>query len=82
MNLRASAGEMQGQCGESAMSQLPKSFKARSGADIFWIHNDFKFQLGLVGLGWGNEPMLEAMYSAAALIVTVPPADARPSIST
>lgn len=63
--------------GQEAGEQLPKSYNARSVRRIMWVQKDFEFQLGLVGLGWGNEPCLDAMYSAAAIIIKVPPSEAR-----
>ena len=74
------AGDFGGhECESDALSKLPKNMRrcARSATGIFWVHSEFSWQLGLVGMGWGNEPCIETMQSAAALIITVPPAPER-----
>ena len=44
---------------------------------IFWVSADFDMQKAKQGMGWGNEPFLEFIYSAAAAIITVPPVPQR-----
>lgn len=69
--------------GKLAIQQLPESYNARPVREVQWVQKNFSFQLGLVGLGCKDsifEPCsddLDAMYSAAAIIVTIPPAEAR-----
>ena len=56
------AGEFYGEeCEDNALNKLPPDLSklARSVAGIAWINKDFSFQLGLAGLGWGNEVCLE-----------------------
>ena len=57
--------------------ELPKSFNARSVSTVHWVQIDFRFQLALVSMGWGNEPCLNTLYSAAAIILKIPEVSAR-----
>ena len=67
------------ECEDNALSKFPRDMQgqARSVTGIHWVCSKFSWQLGLVGMGWGNEPRIDTMQSAAALIITVPPAPER-----
>lgn len=70
-------GEWEGD--RNPFTKLPEELQdtVRSPDDIYWVRADFKEQQNLLGLGWGNEAYVDCMLSAAAAIVTVPPARRR-----
>ncbi|MCJ1464001.1 hypothetical protein MMC07_002611 [Pseudocyphellaria aurata] len=69
--------DSEGMMSDGAAERLPKDYTARNVHSVKWVQKDFKFALALCGLAWGNEASLSAMYSAAAIIVKVPPAATR-----
>ena len=44
---------------------------------VHWVRSDFRPQAALLAYGWGNEPLVDCMMSAAALIISVPPSSQR-----
>ena len=65
--------------GESdALTKLPAGAKgARRCRGITWVSWGFQWQLGACGMGFMDEPIVDEMQSAGALIITVPPASER-----
>ena len=55
---------------EKALNTLPPRLRkrARSVSGISWISKDFSFQLGLVSMGYGNEPCLDESPVYAAVL--------------
>lgn len=64
---------------QSAFHKLPAELlpTVRRPNEIYWVTRDFKSHPGLLGWGFFNAPTDECMLSAAAAIVTVPPASQR-----
>ncbi|MCJ1464002.1 hypothetical protein MMC07_002612 [Pseudocyphellaria aurata] len=78
MALSICEGEAYMDGGCEPLEMLPKDCNAKPSASFLWVQRqDFHFQLGLCQLGWGNEPQLNTMYSAAAIIVKIPPGHER-----
>ena len=68
---------------DSAIERMPEAFHARSADTVFWVVNDFVFQLARITMEWiGDHPRTDATDSALALIIKVPPPDGRPDMRT
>lgn len=44
----------------------------RRASEVHWVSGDFQSQVALAFMRYGNEAWIDAAYSAAALIITVP----------
>lgn len=66
-------------CVETAAEKLPvkRSARLRPPGSIYWVTRNFEEHENLLGWGFGDEPEVDCMLSAAAAIVTVPPASQR-----